>query len=140
MLAEMAPCRVFLCDDDDAYRRLLRIVLIDSGMEIVGEGGDGAACIAAVEEAAPDVVLLDLNMPGMNGFEALPVLRRTVPDAKVIVLSTAADGASASAARRLGAHGYLPKPIDIFELPDLLCDLLAGDKEPTQRAAARRQA
>jgi DNA-binding NarL/FixJ family response regulator len=122
----MGGCRVFLCDDDDGYRTLLREVLREDGMEVVGEGGDGRACIEAVGDADPDVVLLDLNMPGMTGLEALPILRRTVRDAKVIVLSTARDAASESAAHILGADGYLSKPVDIFEVPGLLREALAA--------------
>jgi two-component system, chemotaxis family, chemotaxis protein CheY len=99
--------RVFLCDDDAGYRMLLREVLSAEGMEIVGEGGDGAACIGAVAEAEPDVVPLDINMPGMNGFEALPVLRGDLPDAKLIALSSA-PAEQLVAAPLLGADGTSP--------------------------------
>ena len=117
---------MFLCDDDDGYRILLREVLSAEGMEIVGEGSDGSACVEAVVEADPDVVLLDLNMPGMNGFEALPILRVGLPRAKLIVLSTAPrDEHSASAAAMLGADGYLSKPVDIFSVPALVRRALA---------------
>ncbi|HET8535549.1 MAG TPA: response regulator transcription factor [Solirubrobacteraceae bacterium] len=119
--------RVFLCDDDDGYRMLLREVLSAEGMHIVGEGGDGAACVEAVVESDPDVVLLDLNMPGMNGFEALPLLRAGLPEAKLIVLSTSpADRQSVSAAHMLGADGYVSKPYDIFAVPALLRRALAS--------------
>lgn len=119
--------RVFLCDDDDGYRLLLREVLRAEGMKIVGEGGDGAACVEDVVDADPDVVLLDLNMPGMNGFEALPLLRRDLPRAKLIVLSTSpADDRSVAAAHMLGAHGYISKPVDVFSVPSLVRRALAA--------------
>jgi two-component system nitrate/nitrite response regulator NarL len=103
-----------------------RVVTAD-GMHIVGEGGDGAACVEAVVESDPDVVLLDLNMPGMNGFEALPPLRAGLPEAKLIVLSTSpADRQSVSAAHMLGADGYVSKPYDIFAVPALLRRALAS--------------
>ena len=123
---------MFLCDDDAGYRLLLREVLSGEGYEIAGEGGDGAACLKAIEQTRADLVLLDLNMPGMNGFEMLPDLRRTRPDMNVIVLSTASDEASASAVRLLGADGFLTKPAHIFDLPGLLRDALGAgeDAEP----------
>jgi two-component system nitrate/nitrite response regulator NarL len=102
-------------------------VVTAEGMHIVGEGGDGAACVEAVVESDPDVVLLDLNMPGMNGFEALPLLRAGLPEAKLIVLSTSpADRQSVSAAHMLGADGYVSKPYDIFAVPALLRRALAS--------------
>jgi DNA-binding NarL/FixJ family response regulator len=112
--------RVYLCDDDDGYRTLVRTVLSEDGMQIVGDSGDGAACVDAVEQAVADVVLLDLNMPGMNGFETLARLRDRLPAVRVIVLSTAADQTSQSAALRLGADGFISKPMRIFDLPDLV--------------------
>jgi two-component system nitrate/nitrite response regulator NarL len=102
-------------------------VVTAEGMHIVGEGGDGAACVEAVVESDPDVVLLDLNMPGMNGFEALPLLRAGLPEAKLIVLSTSpADRQSVSAAHMLGADGYVSKPYDIFAVSALLRRALAS--------------
>ena len=125
MLILMAE-RVFLCDDNDAYRLLLREVLTAEGMEIVGEGDDGDVCIEAVSHARPDIVLLDINMPRMNGFEALPTLRQQLPDAKLIVLSSAPqDHLSLSAAQMLGADGYMTKPASIFSMPVLLRRALA---------------
>jgi two-component system nitrate/nitrite response regulator NarL len=119
--------RVFLCDDDDGYRMLLREILGAEGMEIVGEGGDGWGCVRAARAADPDVVLLDLNMPGMNGFETLPPLRAGLPNAKLIVLSASpADRQSVAAAHMLGADGYVSKPFDIFTLPTLLRQALAA--------------
>lgn len=128
----MRELRVFLCDDDDGYRTLVRTVLSEDGMEIVGEG-DGPDCVRAVEEAVPDIVLLDLNMPGMNGFEALAQLRGRSPSVKVIILSTARDQTSESAARRLGADGFISKPLRIFDLPDLLREALSGGEARDDR-------
>jgi len=120
--------RVFVCDDDDGYRMLLREVLGAAGMQIVGEGGDGEACSEAVAQADPDVVLVDLNMPGTNGFEALSLFRASAPHAKLIVLATApADQQSVSAARMLGADGYVSKPFDIFAVPSLVREALASE-------------
>ena len=125
--------RVFICDDDDGYRMLLCEVLSADGMQIVGEGNDGAACIEAVHKAQPDVVQLDLRMQGINGLEALPLLRASLPDAKLIVLSTwPADQKSVSAAHMLGADGYVSTPVDIFAAPGLVRGALASEpRRPT---------
>jgi len=73
------PVRVVIVDDTDDLRELLRLALSRGGMEVVGEAGDGLAGIEAVRLEQPDVVLLDLSMPVMDGLEALPRIRHLVP-------------------------------------------------------------
>ena len=118
--------RLFLCDDNREYRKLARLVLERSGHEIVGEAGDGRAAIETAAAAAPDVVLLDLNMPNVNGFEALPELRRRVPEAKVFILTTGQAPRERELALEAGAHGFIVKPERVFELPAELHSALAG--------------
>ena len=74
-------------DDSIDLRGLLRFALSRAGMEVVGEAGDGQAGIEVVREQRPDVVLLDMSMPVMDGVEALPLIRELVPDAQIIVFS-----------------------------------------------------
>lgn len=76
-----------LIDDSVDLRGLLRFALSRAGMDVVGEAGDGQAGVEVVREERPDVVLLDLSMPVMDGVEALPLIRELVPDARVIVFS-----------------------------------------------------
>ncbi len=102
------PVRAVVIDDTSDIRDLMSIVLTRSGMEVVGEAGDGRAGVDVVRAARPDVVLLDLAMPVMDGMEALPLIRELVPDAQIIVLS-AFDGAVEQQVLDWGADGYLVK-------------------------------
>ena len=108
--------RLFLCDDNAEYRKLVRLVLERSGHEVVGEAGDGQAAIESAPEARPEIVLLDLNMPSVNGFEALPELRRRLPEAKVFVLTTGQAPLERQRALDAGAHGFIVKPERVFAL------------------------
>jgi two-component system nitrate/nitrite response regulator NarL len=123
--------RIFVCDDDAAYRALLKVVLTQGGEhEVVGEARDGRECIDRAPQVCPDVILLDLNMPGMSGIDALPVLRDLLPDAKIVALSTAAAGDREAEFIDLGGLGYIEKPHDALALPDALRRVLEAATEP----------
>ena len=102
------PIRAVVIDDARDIRELLSLVLTRSGMHVVGEAGDGRAGVEVVRAERPDVVLLDLAMPVMDGVEALPLIRALVPDARIIVLS-AFSGAVRDQVLDSGADGYLVK-------------------------------
>ena len=119
--------RIYLCDDERNYRTLLKAVLTaEEGIDVVGEGGDGGVCISDAAKCRPDVILLDQNMPGMSGLDALPFLRREMPDTAVIMLSTAPAGELERHALDLGASGYIEKPRNIFDLPAMVREKLAA--------------
>ncbi len=102
--------RVLVVDDHELVRAGLRGVLAaDAGFEVVGEAGDGLQALAAVEMLDPDVVVMDLQMPTMDGFEAIRRLGATRPGVAVLVLTMFEDDASVFAALRAGASGYLLK-------------------------------
>ena len=120
------PARVMLCDDEPAYRRLVRTVLEPlSDAEFV-ESADGRACIDAVTEEPVDWVLLDLNMPRLDGYSALPELRAALPDCKIVALSTARSEEAEARSLELGADAFVEKPRDIFELPHEICRKMAA--------------
>ena len=119
-------CKVLLCDDDRHYRLLLKEVLTPLGVEIVGEAADGVACIDLARTLQPDLILLDLNMPRMDGLAALPQLRAAAPDASVVVLSTAEAHEACARSKKLGARGFVHKPADIFTLPSALRAAIAA--------------
>jgi DNA-binding NarL/FixJ family response regulator len=119
-------CRILLCDDEPNYRFLLRAVLEPEGVEIVGEAGDGRECLELAEQLRPDYILLDLNMPGMDGMTALPKLRERVPASEVVVLSTASTEEAAAGVVELGARGFVHKPADIFDVPGALRDAITA--------------
>jgi two-component system, NarL family, invasion response regulator UvrY len=105
----MAAIRVFICDDAPSFRDLLRLALEQDGdLEVVGEADDGSQ-LQAVGEAEPDVVLLDVSMPGRGGLDVLAELRELAPRARVIVLSSFSAEEKAEAAAAAGADRYLDK-------------------------------
>ena len=122
----MPGCRVYICDDSPEYRMLLRLVLADAGATIVGEGGDGNECLTAAAGTDPSIVLLDLNMPGLSGLEALPRLRGLVPNAKIVVLTTSKAEVTEDQALKLGADAFVSKPLDAAHVPRLLREKLAA--------------
>lgn len=111
MLGIFSPLiRIFLCDDVPELRALLRHGLEeDPTMKIVGEAGDATTGIAEVRRLKPDVVLLDLSMPGMDGLEAIPQLRDAAPDSAIVIFSGFTAERMREPALALGAAGYLEK-------------------------------
>jgi len=108
----MAKIRVLLADDHTVLRSGLRMLIeAQSDMEVVGEAGDCAATIALAESARPDLITLDLKMPGGTGLATLATLRATVPSARVLVLSMYDDPAYVRSALAAGASGYLVKSV-----------------------------
>jgi len=101
---------VLICDDVDAMRMLLRVVIeLRPGLKVVGEARDGDEAIGEAKRLQPDVILLDLSMPGRTGFDALPEIRQVAPKAKVIVLSGFVASTSAPAVIELGAALFIEK-------------------------------
>jgi CheY-like chemotaxis protein len=117
-------CRVLLCDDAAPYRRLARAVLESRGVEVIAEAADGEECLGLLHDIRPDVVLLDVNMAGMDGLTALPLIRRNAPEVGVVMLSTGTAADLEQESLRRGARAFLQKPRDIFALPDLLESVL----------------
>jgi DNA-binding NarL/FixJ family response regulator len=111
------PLRVLLVDDDAIFRELLAFVLrADVGADIVGQAADGARGVELAEELRPDVVVMDLRMPGMDGFEATERITATVGGARVVVVSSSTALADVERAGRAGAAGYVPKDRAVAEL------------------------
>jgi len=113
-----APLRVLLVDDHDLFRTGLRNLLEDQGVEIIGEAGDGAQAITQVRELAPDVVVMDLNMPGVTGVEATRQITSIAPLTRVLVLTISDQDTDVLDAILAGACGYLMKDASIDELMD----------------------
>jgi DNA-binding NarL/FixJ family response regulator len=106
--------RVVIADDHPCYRRGLARLLTESGIEVTGEAGNGLAALEAVASAAPDVVLLDLKMPGLSGAEVARRLTAGKAPHRVIILSVSASEADVRSAVVAGASGYFLKdgPVD----------------------------
>jgi two-component system, NarL family, response regulator LiaR len=113
------PIKVMIVDDHAIVRQGLRYYLsMQTDMEVVGESSDGQEAVDQAARLNPDVVLMDMIMPVMNGIEAAERLKETQPGAKVIMLTTFSDQEQVVSAIRAGAQGYLLKdtdPVDIAE-------------------------
>ena len=104
------PVRVLLVDDDDLMRAGLRSVLAsDETIEVVGEVGDGDLAAGSVRELRPDLVLMDIRMPALDGISATRDVLRATPDVKVVVLTTFEDDDYIFDALSAGASGFLLK-------------------------------
>jgi DNA-binding NarL/FixJ family response regulator len=121
--------RLFLCDDNADYRRLARRVLEKGGYTVIGEADNGEEALAKAPATDPDVLLLDLNMPRMNGFAALPLLREALPQTQIIILTTGQAPAERERALGAGAHGFIVKPDRIMALGAELDAALASSAD-----------
>ncbi|HEU4571447.1 MAG TPA: response regulator transcription factor, partial [Candidatus Limnocylindrales bacterium] len=123
-----AAIRVLLVDDHAVVRRGLRGFLeLLPDIRVVGEAGTGEEAVDAVDRTAPDVVLMDLVMPGAGGVEATAAIRRAHPSVEVVALTSFADGATVTAALEAGAAGYLMKDAEADEVADAVRSAHAGD-------------
>ncbi len=121
-----AGLRVLLIDDHTLFRAGLRELLERRGIRVLDAVGDSAAGIRLVAEQTPDVVLLDLRMPGMGGIEVLRELRQADPGVRVAILTTSAEEQDLIQAIQGGARGYLLKDMEPDELIAALGQIVAG--------------
>jgi len=111
------PIRIFLADDHKLLRQSLRVLLEkEPDVAIVGEAGNGLKTLDQVEALAPDVVLMDISMPHLDGLEATRRIKKRHPDVKVLILSMHGDDQYVGQALRAGASGYLLKDASKDEL------------------------
>jgi DNA-binding NarL/FixJ family response regulator len=135
--AAASPLRVVVCDDEALMRAALRLVLTPAeAVEIVGEATNGVEVLSLVQRTSPDVVLLDLQMPRLDGFQCLDELERTQPNVTTVVLSGADDEASIEAALRRGAARYVLKSINPLDLPAIIRQSVEGSVFQTGSLAA----
>jgi signal transduction histidine kinase len=132
--------RVVLVDDTPSLRMLTRLALDDTGFDVVGEAGDGLAGVNMVKQLAPDLVLLDLAMPVMDGLEALPLMRAAVPGLRVVILSGFDRRAMESQVLEAGADGYLQKGTPPTEIVDCLRGFFPQAREQVKVPAPRQEA
>jgi two-component system, NarL family, response regulator LiaR len=130
--------RVLIADDHAVVRRGLRSFLeLQEDLEVVGEAADGQEALEAVERLEPDVVLIDLVMPRVDGIEAIRGLRERVPAARAIVLSSFIDDEKLFPAVRAGAAGYLLKDVQPQELVEAIRTVHAGGALLHPKVASR---
>lgn len=124
----MKPIRILIVDDHTLFRSGIKLVLQRcKEFEVVGEAGDGLEGVKRAEQLKPDVVLLDLHMPGTSGLEALHVMIEDVPEVQVIMLTVSEDAEDLLETLRAGARGYLLKNIDTEFLLDCIRRVVHGE-------------
>jgi DNA-binding NarL/FixJ family response regulator len=147
--------RVLVVDDHPVVRQGLRTFLdLQDDMEVVGESADGQACVEDAERLRPDVILLDLRMPGVDGVGALRSLREHGNPARVLVITSFTDPTAVLPAVRAGASGYVYKDVDppaltaairsvhaghVLLHPDVVALLAAGDARPGETVLTVRE-
>ncbi|MFE5521511.1 response regulator [Streptomyces virginiae] len=120
--------RVVLTDDQPLVRAALQMVITDTAdIEVVGEAGDGAEAVRLTEELAPDVVVMDLRMPGMDGIEATQLITTGAGSARVVVLTTFDDDDYVYGALHAGASGFLVKDMALEDILAAIRIVAAGD-------------
>jgi DNA-binding NarL/FixJ family response regulator len=129
--------RVLVVDDHDLFRTGLRNLLEEQGVNVVGEAGDGEAAIRLAADLAPDVVIMDLNMPGAGGVETTRKLSGLAPLSRVVVLTISDDDDDVMNAVMAGACGYLLKDSSIQDLIGGIRAAAAGESLISPQIAAK---
>lgn len=132
------PIRVLIADDHSVVRQGLRMFLgADPELEIIGEARDGAEALKLASQLRPDVVLMDLLMPVMDGIRATAAIRRDMPDTEVVALTSVLEDNSVVDAIRAGAIGYLLKDTEAYELRRAIKAAAEGQVQLSPQVATR---
>lgn len=123
----MKTVRVVIADDQPAMRTALRTILEAVGIQVVGEARDGDEAVAVVTRERPDVVVMDIRMPGRDGLSATVEITRSTPAVRVLILTTFDDDASVFGALQAGATGFLLKNAPPEELQNAVLRAASGD-------------
>lgn len=126
-MSENPVARVLIVDDDPMVRQQVRLVLKDAPVEVVGEAANGAIALPAVSELKPDVVLMDISMPVMDGIEATGAIAALGTGAQVIALTALGDDESLMQMLSAGARGFVPKEYASEDLATAVHHVMRGD-------------
>jgi len=138
MSIDPSPIRILAVDDHQLIRvGIATLIAPESGMKLVGEASDGREAIARFRECRPDVTLMDLQMPEMNGIDAIIAIRDEFPEARIIVLTTYTGDAQIMRAVKAGAQAYLIKNLLHKELLQTIRAVYAGRKTMSPEVAAQ---
>jgi len=134
----MKPIRVLLVDDHPLFRKgLASLVSKEEGFKVVGEAQDGAEALKKTHEFKPDLVLMDIYMPGGSGLEATRRIKEADPSVKVVILTVSEEDKNLFEAIKCGAHGYLLKKIEPKELFEMLRGVFRGEAPISRVTAAK---
>ena len=129
--------RILVADDHSLFRDGLRSLLMSQGHEVVGEARNGREAIALAHEIKPDLVLMDISMPELDGLSATRQLTSELPELKVVILTASEDDATLFDAIKAGAHGYLLKNLEADDFFALLDRASRGEPALTPTLARR---
>jgi DNA-binding NarL/FixJ family response regulator len=132
-----ASIRVVIADDDPLVRRVLRDALDRADFQVVAEARDGNEAVERTLALRPDVVLMDVVMPGLDGISAIRQIVEVIPDQLVVVLTSGDDEDVGVVALRAGASGFLAKELDVDVLPGTLKKVLSGEAAIPRRLSLR---
>jgi DNA-binding NarL/FixJ family response regulator len=135
--AQSDEVRVVLVDDHELFRGGMRDLLEAQGLSVVGEASDGEGGVTMAGTLAPDVVVMDLNMPGISGVEATRRILEQAPLARILVLTISADDGDVMEAMMAGACGYLLKDASVEELVTGVRAAAAGESSISPRVATK---
>jgi DNA-binding NarL/FixJ family response regulator len=121
--------RVLIVEDHRVLRESLGRTLTAHGFDVVGEAGDGQAALAAVAELQPEVVLVDISLPTMDGIELTRILTAEHPESRVVMLTMFADTETIRSALGAGADGYLLKDASVAEIAEVISAVADGNRE-----------
>jgi DNA-binding NarL/FixJ family response regulator len=134
----MSRIRMLLVDDHILFREgLAGIIALQPDMEVIGEASDGLEAIVKAEELKPDLVLMDIKMPGVDGLEATRQIKLKLPDTRVVMLTVRDDDEQLFEAIKNGAQGYLLKNIRSRELLEMLRGAMQGEAAISPHLAGR---
>jgi len=130
--------RILLVDDHSLFRKgVASLLTAESGFEVVGEAADGLEAVARAQELMPDLILMDVYMPGMNGLEATRRIKEVLPYVKVVMLTVSEEDQDLFEAIKSGARGYLLKKIDARALFSTLKGIAQGEAPVSRKMAAK---
>ncbi len=134
----MNPARILLVDDHALFREgLMAILNAQPDLEVVGEASDGLEAVVKARELQPDLVLMDIQMPGMDGLEALLRIKRFAPETTVVMLTVQSDEEKLLRAIKYGAQGYLLKDLQSHKVLEMIRSALRGEAALPPALAAR---
>lgn len=134
------PIRLLLADDHRMLRETLKRSMLDEGFDVVGEASDGQEAVDLAEELHPDVILMDVTMPEIDGVEATRRIIEQRPEARIVMLTMHADQDVIAAAIRAGASGYLVKDCSFDEVATTVREAISGEVSQQVAASMLREA
>jgi two-component system nitrate/nitrite response regulator NarL len=137
-MTEPSPIRILLVDDHSLFRKgIASLLTAERGFEVAGEAGDGLEALTKAREVMPDLILMDISMPGMNGLEATRRIKEVLPYVKIVILTISEEDQDLFEAIKSGAQGYLLKKIEAKALFSTLRGIVQGEASVSRAMAAK---